>query len=124
MTCKHHSTTVASQSAKIKLYIWIKNNTLGIIQHINHEASLHKEHYISTSHIFFFEKFGGRASPPFHFIKGTYMSSLLHVVYGILAGGGEENSKAQAWATCLSDGGNLPAQSSTSSTSHIFELHK
>jgi hypothetical protein len=29
-----------------------QNNTLGIIQHINHEASLHKEHHISTSHIF------------------------------------------------------------------------
>jgi hypothetical protein len=40
------------------------------------------------------------------------MSSLLHAVYGILAGGGEENSKAQAWATCISDGGNLHAQSS------------
>jgi hypothetical protein len=47
----------------------------------------------------FFEKFGGRASPPFHFIKGTYMSSLLHAVYGILARGGEENSKGQTWAT-------------------------
>jgi hypothetical protein len=58
MTDKHHSTTVASQSAKIKLYIWIKTNTLGIIQHINHEASLHKEHHISTSHIFELHKNG------------------------------------------------------------------
>jgi hypothetical protein len=53
MTDKHHSTTVASQSAKINKIIHMdQNNTLGIIQHINDETSLHKEHHISTSHIF------------------------------------------------------------------------
>jgi hypothetical protein len=29
-----------------------QNNILDIIQYINHEASLHKEHHITTSHIF------------------------------------------------------------------------
>jgi hypothetical protein len=29
-----------------------QNNILDIIQYINHEASLHKEYHITTSHIF------------------------------------------------------------------------
>jgi hypothetical protein len=66
-----------------------QNNTLGIIQHINHETSLHKEHHFSTSHIFELhkqkcgkleehrkkilhkQKWGKLEEPPFVFCRKT-----------------------------------------------------